>query len=241
VVQHEVLSIKTHFNIRGDIVRGFEHHTAHAASAYWGGPYRNSKALVLTADGEGDLQSATVSVAYGKKISCIAKSPASASLGYLYMETTSFLGFMPMADEHRVMRIAEKNENQLIKLALFEKLSFGLQQNVFISKKNPLVIESAFDLRAFGFYLNANFRQCSIEMTAVVVQNYIENILLRWTVNAIQSTGIRTVCFGGGVAANTKAMGRIARMPILTGMFVHPSPGDVSLAEGAAYLAYVNG
>jgi carbamoyltransferase len=59
-----------------------EHHTCHAAAAYYGSPWNQEKVLVLTADGMGDDLCATAWVAEGGRLgSPIAQVEDSHSLG----------------------------------------------------------------------------------------------------------------------------------------------------------------
>ena len=77
------------------------HHLAHAASAFL--PSGFDEALVLVADGMGEVHSMTVAAARKGDIDVLAQVPALHSLGILYAVVTLHLGFEFGLDEYKVM------------------------------------------------------------------------------------------------------------------------------------------
>jgi hypothetical protein len=67
----------------------FDHHTCHAATAYFALPYSDCSALVLTADGSGDGTSATVSRGADRGLDRLETTrSATGSLGTFYSFVT---------------------------------------------------------------------------------------------------------------------------------------------------------
>src|SRR5262249_14791686 len=87
-----------------------EHHTAHAAAAYYTAPWRDSRSgaetLVLTCDGSGDRLSASVSIGRGNELTRIAEISEHDSIGRLYALITRLMGMVPLEHEYKVMGLA---------------------------------------------------------------------------------------------------------------------------------------
>jgi carbamoyltransferase len=77
-----------------------DHHTAHAASAFFPSPFE--EASVLTLDRAGDFRSGSRWQARGNSLNLEEEIYAPDSLGELYGRVTELLGFRPNADEHNV-------------------------------------------------------------------------------------------------------------------------------------------
>ena len=74
----------------------FRHHDCHAAAAYYGlAANLNKPYLVLTLDGGGDGENATVQVGKLGKLKRISSTPSGNSIGNLYSITTFLLGLTP--------------------------------------------------------------------------------------------------------------------------------------------------
>src|SRR5690349_2410017 len=81
-----------------------EHHIAHAASAFHASPY--TSAAVMTLDGRGEHATTTYSIGSGNRLERIGQVDYPHSLGLLYERVTEYLGFLPSADEYKVMALA---------------------------------------------------------------------------------------------------------------------------------------
>jgi carbamoyltransferase len=86
------------------------------------------------------------------------------------------------------------------------------------------------------FYFKERLEGQRFDSIAGAIQKYTENILIKWTRNALKATRARKVCFGGGVAMNIKAIMELAKLPEVEDIFICPTPSDESLAIGAAYV-----
>src|SRR4029079_11045345 len=84
-----------------------DHHTCHAASAYFGAPFEGAPALVLTNDNAGDGLCATASTAHGTALERREAAPsAPGSLGSFYSFVTLLLGMKFGEHEYKVMGLA---------------------------------------------------------------------------------------------------------------------------------------
>jgi carbamoyltransferase len=72
---------------------------------------------------------------------------------------------------------------------------------------------------------------------AASLQLVLEERLFALARRVRERTGERVLCYGGGVALNAVANGKLARSGIFERVFVHPAAGDAGGAVGAA-LAY---
>lgn len=89
-----------------------KHHLAHAASAFFLSPFKNSD--ILTIDGHGEEDTCFMGKGVGNKIiqSSLVKYPH--SLGLFYGTFTDFLGFQPDVDEWKVMALSSYSKKKII-------------------------------------------------------------------------------------------------------------------------------
>ena len=100
------VAVTTHLGIDADRVSLVDHHTCHAAAAYFGSPFAGASALVLTNDNSGDGLCATASSGRGITLERSEASPSGpGSLGSFYTLVTLLLGMKPGEHEYKVMEI----------------------------------------------------------------------------------------------------------------------------------------
>jgi carbamoyltransferase len=221
------------FGFAPERVHFLDHHTAHAAGAYYAWGKFDEPILVLTNDGAGDGLCATVSIGEGGRLRRIAAVPESESIGNIYAMITFLMGMVPLEHEYKLMGMApyasEKSTQQVCEL--FRKL-------VEFRADDPLVWE-----RRNGCpetYYSYDFFRKMLELKrfdAVCggLQRFTEEMLSGWTRRAILKTGIRKLALSGGVFMNVKANKVILEMPEVEDLFVLPSCGDESSALAAAW------
>lgn len=214
-----------------------EHHTCHAAAAYYGSPWREDKVLVLTADGMGDDLCATVWVAEGGHLgSPIAQVDESHSLGNIYAQITFQMGMAPLDHEYKLMgmapyapeRDAVRCQERFSKLLTFDR-NGGLTW-----RRTPGVPNTFYSYRFFRDFTERERFDC----LAAGLQRFAETHLATWVANAVRETGVRRVALGGGVFMNVVANLRILKLPEVDELFVYPSCGDETNAMGAALQVY---
>jgi len=85
-------------------IHSVEHHAAHAASAFFASPFED--ATVVTMDGVGEYESATVWAGRGARLEKLYSINIPDSLGLFYSAFTAFLGFEVNEGEYKVMGMA---------------------------------------------------------------------------------------------------------------------------------------
>ena len=95
-----------------------DHHSCHAASAFFLSAFNN--ALILTLDGEGDGTAGMLAVGEGSKIRVDKTIPFANSIGWIYSRITDLIGFVPSKDEHKTQWLGLEGE------PVFEDLFLGL-------------------------------------------------------------------------------------------------------------------
>lgn len=84
------------------------HHEAHAACAFFPSPFE--EAAILTMDGVGEWETASIGHGRGKKIDLLRTMHFPHSLGLLYSAFTSFCGFRVNSGEYKLMGLAPYGE-----------------------------------------------------------------------------------------------------------------------------------
>ena len=87
-----------------------EHHTAHAASAYFASPFQ--EAAVLTLDRIGDFRCGARWLAQGNELRLEKELYYPDSLGDLYGRVTELLGFRANAEEHKVQWLSAAGDDR---------------------------------------------------------------------------------------------------------------------------------
>jgi carbamoyltransferase len=219
---------------RERIVTG-DHHTCHAAAAYFGSSFGGAPALVLTNDNSGDGLCATASSAGGTTLERREATPSAAgSLGSFYSFVTLLLGMKFGEHEYKVMGMApyaSAGATERAAAALDEV--FGLAEDTPATfawrRRGPryrLLLEATLGLR--------------FDAIAGGAQHIVEETLLRWARLMRDRYGAERLALGGGVFMNVKANMRLADEEWVRDLFVFPSCGDESNAVGAAYLGYLD-
>ena len=100
-------------NIKPEQWHYVEHHIAHAASAFHCSPHQN--AAVMTVDGRGELATTTYNIGNGQQLNRIGQVNMPHSLGLLYEQVTTYLGFLHSSDEYKVMALASYGKPEFVK------------------------------------------------------------------------------------------------------------------------------
>ena len=212
-----------------------DHHLCHAASAYYGCPWYEEPVLVLTNDGSGDGLSSTVYIGNKGELKKIAQTPKCDSLGNIYARTTFMLGLVPLEHEWKIMGMApyapEDGTNK--SYSVFSRF-------LRVCEGKPLTFKRSISEPTELIYrrLRNELELHRFDWIAGGVQQFTEELLVKWVRNCIEATKIHKVAMAGGMFMNVKANKRIMEIPELQDMFVFPSCGDESLSIGAAYQAY---
>jgi carbamoyltransferase len=201
-----------------------EHHIAHAASAFFPSPF--SHAAVLTIDGRGEKTTTSYYVGEGKELTKISEVLMPHSLGLLYEEVTSYLGFLHSSDEYKVMALASYGKpvylnefRSMIHVGENGKYTIGdlkLEERFGKARKRddpflPYHFDIAYSL------------QKVLEETVLQLVNWFQ-----------KETGEENLCMAGGVALNCVLNGVIRDYSNFKNIWVQPASGDAGTALGAA-------
>ncbi len=222
------LTVRQHLGIAPEKIIFVHHHKAHAYYAYYANPMQRDKTVILTADAWGDDMNASVSLAHNGRIELLSTSQ-NFMVGRLYRYITLLLGMKPEEHEYKVMGLAGyANSRTFDPIVDIFKSTMAVQGIEFVYNEKPSDLYFYFKEKLEGYRFDA---------IAGGLQSYTEQILCEWAKNALSLTSAKRLCFGGGVAMNIKAVMEISKLPSLEELFICPSPGDESLAMGAAYVA----
>jgi carbamoyltransferase len=227
--------ITSHLGLAQDRIVTRDHHTCHAAAAYFGSSFGGAPALVLTNDNSGDGLCATASSAGGMTLDRREATPSAAgSLGSFYSFVTLLLGMKFGEHEYKVMGMApyaSAGSTDRAAAALDEV--FGLTEDTPATfawrrrgSRYRVLLEATLGLR--------------FDAIAGGAQQVVEESLLRWARLMRERYGAERLALGGGVFMNVKANMRLAEEEWVRDLFVFPSCGDESNAVGAAYLGYLD-
>lgn len=244
--------IAAHLKLAPEKVLNIQHHQAHAASAFFCSPFE--RATVLTLDGVGEFDTATVHVGRGAKLERCGASQFPHSIGLFYSAMTAFLGFEVNEGEYKVMGMAgfgQPRHTDKIRTLLDcrnGKINLNLRYfDVFAPNdsfakpalhallgsprepESPFVIDAGTSPEQQAIYE----RSLYFADVAASVQKVTEDAILDLVEHAVRTTGVREVAMAGGVALNSLANGRIQRELNLP-LYVQPAAGDAGGALGAA-------
>lgn len=201
-----------------------EHHIAHAASAFHASPFHH--AAVLTLDGRGEKATTSYSVGTGNQLRWLGQVNVPHSLGLLYEQVTSYLGFLHSSDEYKVMALASFGKPCYV-ADFREIVQLGSDGQYTI--QSPHLEERFGPARIKGgpleqrHYDIAHSLQVVLEETALVLAQWLH-----------VKTFAKNLCMAGGVALNCVMNSRLRDKGPFQNIWVQPAAGDAGTALGAA-------
>jgi carbamoyltransferase len=224
-----------HLGLPAERIVTLDHHTCHAAAAYFGAPFTGDPALVLTNDNSGDGLCATASSGRGTALARHEAAPsAPGSLGSFYSFVTLLLGMKFGEHEYKVMGLAPYAQPRAVEQAMADLgAAFGLVEDT--------PAHFAWRRRGARYRLLAEATLgARFDAVAGAAQKIVEETLLAWARLMRARYGGERLALGGGVFMNVKANMLLAGEEWVRELFVFPSCGDESNAIGAAYLGYLD-
>ncbi|GGC34518.1 carbamoyltransferase [Parapedobacter defluvii] len=204
-----------------------EHHLSHAASAYLPSPFGEAAVMVL--DGRGEVATTSYHVGQQQNLTRIGQVDLPHSLGLLYEEVTTYLGFLHSSDEYKVMALASYGKPVYVKdfrdmVWLGEQGQYRIQQTQLEARFGPA------RLRHEPF-TNHHFD------IARSLQYVLEETVLELTLWLHDETKQRCLTLAGGVALNCVLNARIRDDGPFEDVWIQPAAGDSGTALGAALWA----
>ncbi len=207
----------------GDKLKRVEHHSTHAANAYFYSGF--DEAIVVSLDGYGSGLAGSVSIGRGGKLQRIHSLEYPHSLGTFYESVTSALGFKAGRHEGKIVGLAAYGDPGVLAEVLMQR--FCISDGTFrIVENNNLF---------FARLLASKFPKIDV---AAAYQNVLERVAAGYVAHYVRLTGIRNVVLSGGVVANVKLNQRVKEIDRVSGIFVHPNMGDGGCGTGAALLEF---
>ncbi len=220
-----------------------EHHTSHAASAFFPSPFED--AAILTMDGVGEWATTSIAIGEKNKLNVIKEIHFPHSIGLLYSAMTYYIGFRVNSGEYKVMGLAPYGEpayaemikNNLIKIK--EDGSFQLDMSYFDYCTGLTMTNNKFH-KLFG----AQPRKPESEITkrdmdlAASIQKVVEEVVIKIAKNIASQTKKKNLCLAGGVALNCVANGVLLREKIFEEVWIQPASGDAGGSIGSALSIY---
>ncbi len=227
--------VTSHLGLGQDRIVTRDHHTCHAAAAYFGSSFAGAPALVLTNDNSGDGLCATASSAGGTTLERREATPSAAgSLGSFYSFVTLLLGMKFGEHEYKVMGMAP-----YASAGATERAAAALDEVFGLTEDTPATFAWRRRGSRYRVLLEATLG-LRFDAIAGGAQRVVEESLLRWARLMHERHGAERLALGGGVFMNVKANMRLAEEEWVRDLFVFPSCGDESNAVGAAYLGYLD-
>ena len=229
---------------RGKIIY-VTHHRAHSANGYYLSPF--DKAAIFTADAQGELESTTYGRGEGNKIEVIKAIQYPQSIGLLYASITEYLGFVPNADEWKVMALASygKGDNEFYKK--FKKIVKLLPRGEFELNLSYFSGYNWDQPKLFTHKLEREFgpaRQPEEELNArhyeiaAALQKITEEIVFHALEWLWKKTHLDYLVVSGGVFMNCVLNGKIVGNTPFKKVFVSSCPDDSGNSIGAALWVY---
>jgi len=220
-----------------------EHHISHAASAFFPSPF--NEAIVLTADGVGELATTTVAIGRGNSLEIKKEIYFPHSLGLFYSAFTYFCGFKVNSGEYKLMGLAPYGK-PIYKKKILDNLvyvkddgSFRLNDQYFDYPVGSKMTNEKFHNLFNGLPRdgeNEPLTQFHMDLAASI-QEVTEEIILKICRSIKDEFKIKNLCLAGGVALNCVINGKILKEKIFDDVWVQPAAGDAGGSLGAA-LSY---
>lgn len=215
-----------------------EHHTTHAATAYYFSPYFDPAAntLVFTIDGSGDGICASVSIGHNYRLQRVHKISSYHSVGDFYMRLTQYMGMKPLEHEYKVMGLAPYAP------AEWAQKAYDVMGKFYSLTPDGLSFVNHTGRWSLDLvpYIEKKMRGHRFDCIAAAAQRLVEEIVVGFVKAWIRKTGIAKIACAGGVFMNVKTNMLISHLPEVESCFFMPSGGDESTAAGAAVQVYVD-
>ncbi len=234
-----------------DRLEPVDHHLSHAASAYYLSGFDDC--LVVTADGCGDGNSMTVSLARGGQLHRIHSSPPNVSAGMLYSSTTAFLGFRAHRHEGKITGLAAFGDpsrcyDHFARCLRVNEAGTGFTSDLLGSRSR----QAAALLRGLGArrlfrhapmnvycqHHRAHLSRFGREDVAAAVQRRLEDLFVEYLRPIVRAHRVDRLALAGGVFANVRLNQRLSELEGIREIVIHPNMGDGGNALGSAIVAH---
>jgi carbamoyltransferase len=200
-----------------------EHHTSHAANAFFTSGF--AEALVVTLDGYGSGLAGSVSFGRRGRLERIHSLDYPHSLGAFYESVTSALGFTPGRHEGKIVGLAAYGDPGVLGDVLRRR---------FVEEDGAFKMVETHNVY-FARLLASQFPKIDV---AAAYQRVLEEVAAGYVTPYVQRTGLRNLVLSGGVVANVRLNQRLREIDGVDHIFIHPNMGDGGCGTGAALLEF---
>jgi carbamoyltransferase len=218
------------------------HHDAHAAS-FFVSPFE--EAVVLVMDGFGDDAATSVYLGRGNRLQRRWHTGIFNSLGIVYTVVTKYLGFGGFADEGKVMALAAYGSDEYVER--FRDVVRPLPEGRYAVNMTYFSYDRFGELKPFTrkfFDVFGPARQPGEALTdrhrniAHALQTVTEEIVLHIVRELGRTSGLKALCFSGGIALNCVANARIIEHTDFERVWIPPCASDTGAPLGSALWHY---
>lgn len=221
------------------------HHTAHAASSYY--PSQFKEALVIVADGIGEIDSISVYHGRGTELKSLQHYNNYSSIGIFYSLIANHLGFAINSGEYKVMGLAPYGDAARYQSFFEECIQLKEKGEIFIPvfSKNKTLIDKL-TYRALREWITTKTFQPRLSKQDITqehkdlaagLQARLNLAMLHVASYWQQQTNTNSLCLAGGVALNCVSNSILFQSKLFDSIYVQPASGDAGTALGAALYA----
>src|SRR3989344_6839 len=214
-----------------------DHHLSHAAGAYFTSPWPD--ALVITADGAGNLLSSIVATGSNGKIKILDKTFLPHSPGSFWGSITKACGFLS-GTRHggKVTGLAAAGDpakliDKMREAIWVEDLRFKVREDLFFDSRKLVPSWGSYEPAR----MKAHLGEPSREDIAAAAQQRLDEVITEVVRNARKQVKFDKVVLAGGVFANVLTNQKVLELPGVSDVYVFPAMSDGGLALGAALYA----
>lgn len=226
-----------------------DHHTCHAASAYYTSGFDD--AIIISADVSGDGISTKVFEGRGDELKCIKSYPKPNSLGIFYSLMTQFLGYEFGDQEYVVMGLASYGKPTIDMSKLLQPTydGYSFNEQMYDNQLTPGL-----------FYKTRQERQYTDELIKVLgkarlrgeeitqrhmdlaksAQTQLENAALSLLKYAKKHIDSDNLCITGGIGLNCVMASKLAESGMVKKTYIPPAASDAGTSMGAALKVAVD-
>ena len=219
--------LKKSFSKKNLKITYIDHHDCHAYSAVMTSGWH--KCFVVTSDGAGDGASSKSYIYNNHQLKHVKMVPFFHSIGYYYTLITYYLGFKS-GREGKVTGLSAHGCYKKT-LPIFERFIRYDQKKRTIKNYGRYLFDNMPLLKKeLKFYSNKDI--------AAGIQKHLENTIIEY-ISGILKENVKEryvkLALAGGVFANVLLNSKIAELPQISDIYIHPNMGDGGLATGAAF------
>ena len=204
-------------------IRFVRHHIAHAASTCYLSGF--DKSLFLTLDARGEYESGILGIYDHGNFEILRRLSRYESIGNLYSQFTSAIGFRGHFDEGKTMGLAP-----------YGKPIESMKELVHFSKNGKIVIDHQMisNLENKYSFSQSDPTKDERKNLAATVQYLLEKTAVKLVEQLTKISHISKICLAGGTALNIDMNSKILAVDGINEIFIQPASSDAGTALGAA-------